>query len=83
MEAFLGQIMMFAGSFTPNGWLPCDGRAVEIKTNTALFSILGTTYGGDGVTFFHLPNLTSKTNQGIEAHLGYCICVAGIYPSRP
>lgn len=80
MEAFLGQIMLFAGNFAPEGWLPCDGRVMEIKTNTALFSLLGTNYGGDGVTSFHLPNLPSKT--GIDAHLDYCICIAGIYPSR-
>ena len=38
MEAFLGQIMLFAGSFTPKGWLPCDGRALPIRENTAMFS---------------------------------------------
>jgi microcystin-dependent protein len=48
---------MFAGNFAPNGWALCDGQLLPIARNTALFAILGTTYGGDGVQTFGLPNL--------------------------
>ena len=51
-EPFLGEIRTFAGNFAPNGWALCDGRVLPIAQYTALFSLLGTTYGGDGkVTF--------------------------------
>jgi microcystin-dependent protein len=49
--------MMFAGNFAPRGWAFCDGQLLKISQNTALFSILGTTYGGDGITTFGLPDL--------------------------
>jgi microcystin-dependent protein len=60
MEPFLGQIMMFAGNFAPVGWALCNGQLMSIAQNTALFSLLGTTYGGDGVTTFALPNLQGR-----------------------
>jgi microcystin-dependent protein len=60
MEAFIGTIMMFAGNFAPRGWALCNGQLLSISQNTALFSILGTTYGGDGMTTFALPNLQSR-----------------------
>ena len=47
-EPFLGQLMIFAGNFAPKGWATCDGQILSIAQNTALFSILGTTYGGNG-----------------------------------
>src|SRR5712664_3412650 len=53
----IGQVQLFAFSFVPAGWLPCDGRLMSIMQNQALFSLLGTTYGGDGRTNFALPNL--------------------------
>ena len=56
-EPFIGEIRIWANNFAPRGWLPCDGRFVPISQNTALFSILGTTYGGNGTTNFALPNL--------------------------
>src|ERR1700722_16300514 len=52
---YLGQIMIFAGDFAPAGWALCDGSLLNISSNTALFTLLGTTYGGDGVTTFGLP----------------------------
>lgn len=60
MEAFIGQITLFAGNFAPRSWSFCNGQLLSIAQNTALFSILGTTYGGDGVTTFALPNLQGR-----------------------
>ena len=59
-EPFLGQIMMFGGNFAPRGWALCDGQLLSIAQNTALFSILGTTYGGNGQTTFGLPDLRGR-----------------------
>ena len=60
MEPFIGQIIMFAGNFAPRGWALCDGQLLAINSNQALFSILGTTYGGDGRTTFGLPDLRGR-----------------------
>ena len=60
MEPFIAQIMMFGGNFAPRGWAFCNGQLMSISQNSALFSILGTTYGGDGVTTFALPNLQGR-----------------------
>jgi len=54
---FLAEIRIFAGNFAPKGWALCDGQLMPISQNTALFSLLGTTYGGDGKSNFALPNL--------------------------
>jgi len=59
-EPFIGEISMFAGNFAPRGWALCDGQLLSISQNTALFSILGTTYGGDGRTTFGLPDLRGR-----------------------
>jgi microcystin-dependent protein len=59
-EPFIGQIMMFGGNFAPRGWALCNGQLLPIAQNTALFSILGTTYGGNGQTTFALPNLQGR-----------------------
>jgi microcystin-dependent protein len=52
MEPVLGMVYLFAGNFAPNGYAMCDGQLLSIHQNTALFSLLGTTYGGDGKTTF-------------------------------
>ncbi len=57
MTPMMGSIQMFAGNFAPRGWAKCEGQLLAINSNTALFSILGTTYGGDGRTTFGLPDL--------------------------
>lgn len=57
---FIGQITLFAGNFAPRGWAFCQGQLLSIAQNTALFSILGTTYGGDGQTTFALPDLRGR-----------------------
>ncbi|WP_046755815.1 phage tail protein [Kordia jejudonensis] len=61
MNPFLAQIVMFAGNFAPRGWALCDGQLLPINANQALFSLLGTTYGGDGRTTFALPDLRSRS----------------------
>lgn len=59
-EPFIGEIILFAGNFEPRGWAFCNGQILSIAQNTALFSILGTTYGGNGQTTFALPDLRSR-----------------------
>src|SRR5216684_312137 len=54
---FVAEIRIFAGNFAPKGWALCNGQLMPISQNTALFSLLGTTYGGDGKSTFALPNL--------------------------
>jgi len=60
MDPFIGEIIIFAGNFAPRGWALCNGQLMSIAQNSALFSILGTTYGGDGVSTFALPNLQGR-----------------------
>jgi microcystin-dependent protein len=59
-EPFIAQITMFGGNFAPRGWAFCDGQLLDISQHTALFSLLGTTYGGDGRTTFALPDLRGR-----------------------
>lgn len=56
MDEYIGIIKIFAGNFAPKGWAFCQGQTMQINTNQALFAILGTVYGGDGMTTFKLPN---------------------------
>lgn len=63
-QPVLGQIMPFAGSITPTGWAPCNGQLLAITTNQALFSLLGTYYGGDGIRTFGLPDLRGRAILG-------------------
>lgn len=65
-DAYLGEIRLFSFSKFPVDWLPCDGRLLPIAQYQALFTILGTTYGGDGVQTFGLPNLS----QRVPIHFG-------------
>lgn len=59
-NVFLGQIDMFGGNFAPRGFAFCNGQLMSISQNSALFALIGTTYGGDGVTTFALPDLRSR-----------------------
>ena len=59
-DPFLGEIRMFAGTFAPQGWALCNGATILISENDALYTLLGTTYGGDGVSTFGLPNLLGR-----------------------
>lgn len=60
-DGFIGEIRMFAGNFAPRGWAFCDGSVLPINNNTAIFSILGTTYGGNGSTNFALPDMRGRS----------------------
>ena len=60
MEPFIGLIVQFGGNFAPRGWALCNGQLLAISSHSALFSILGTTYGGDGVSTFGLPDLRGR-----------------------
>ena len=79
MEPFLGQIQLLPYNFAPNGWAFCEGQLLAISQNSALFSLIGTFYGGDGVSTFGLPNLKGKEP---DPNMHYCIALNGIYPSR-
>lgn len=61
---FLAQIMIFGGNFAPRGWAYCAGQLISISQNTALFSLLGTMYGGNGQTTFGLPDLRGRVPVG-------------------
>src|ERR1700761_932213 len=63
---YVGEIRMFAGNFNPNGWRFCDGSLLPISENETLFQLLGTTYGGDGVNTFQLPDLRGR----VPIHMG-------------
>jgi microcystin-dependent protein len=60
-EPFIAEVRIFAGNFAPRGWAFCDGQLLPISQNTALFSLIGTTYGGDGRTTTQLPDLRGRT----------------------
>ena len=63
-EGMMGEIRMFAGNFAPRGWAFCEGQLLPIAQNSALFSLLGTNYGGDGRTTFGLPDLRGRAPIG-------------------
>lgn len=60
MEPYIGEIRMFAGNFAPQGWFFCDGSTLPISQYQAFFSLLGTTYGGDGMSTFQIPDLRGR-----------------------
>src|SRR5881275_2916091 len=72
---FVAEIRIFAGNFAPVGWALCDGQLLPISQNTALFSLLGTMYGGDGISTFALPNLQGRvamhqgTGTGLSSYV--------------
>jgi microcystin-dependent protein len=65
-QPFVGEIRMFGGNFAPNGWQFCNGQLLSIASNNVLFALIGTTYGGDGVNTFQLPNLQGR----LPVHMG-------------
>ena len=77
MEPCIGEISTFAFNWAPRGWTPCNGQVLQIGEHTALFSLIGTTYGGDGQSTFALPNITLPAGQG-----WVCIAHEGVYPPR-
>jgi hypothetical protein len=76
---YLGEVYLTAASFPPNGTTFAAGQQLSITDNTALFSLLGTTYGGNGTTTFALPDLRRHAPGGLH----YVIQTRGLYPSRP
>ena len=64
MDGVIGEIRLFAGNFAPRNWSFCQGQLISIQTNQALFSILGTTYGGNGITNFALPDFQGRVPVG-------------------
>lgn len=70
-DPFVGEIRMFTGNFVPRNWARCEGQLLSISQNTALFSLLGTSYGGNGSSTFALPNFTDRApiHQGNGAGL--------------
>jgi microcystin-dependent protein len=81
MEQYLGMVVALPYNFAPVGWAQCNGQVMSIAQNTALFSLLGTTYGGDGTTTFALPKL-SGIPAGDGVTVSYYIALQGIYPQR-
>lgn len=77
VETFLGEIRMFAGNFAPTGWAFCQGQLLPIAQNQALFSLLGTTYGGNGTTTFALPDLRGRVPVGFGQGSGLSNRVIG------
>lgn len=63
-EAYLGEIKLFSGNFPPRGWALCNGQILPINQNQALFSLLGTAYGGNGISTFALPDLRGRVVRG-------------------
>ena len=76
-EAFLGEIRMFAGNYAPQGWMLCQGQTLNILQNQALYSIIGTTYGGNGTTTFMLPNLCGRVPLGMGQGTGLTLRLLG------
>lgn len=93
-DSYLGQITLFPLGFVPGGWAPCNGQIMPINQNQALFSLLGTMYGGNGMTTFALPDMrgpgtapnrshrNTPAQPGTETAWIYAIALTGIYPDR-
>ncbi|CAO3417626.1 phage tail protein [Azospirillum argentinense] len=75
IDVYIGEIRLFSYARLPLGWLPADGRRLSVNHFIALFSLIGTTYGGDGEKEFALPTLESPA-PGLQ----YCIAVGGVFP---
>jgi microcystin-dependent protein len=74
-QPYVGEIRLFAGNFAPNGWAFCDGQLLSIAENEVLFDLIGTTYGGDGVNTYALPDLRGRVpvHQGNSGQSNYVI----------
>lgn len=84
-EPYVGEIRMFAGNFAPEGWAVCDGSLLPIAENEVLFTLIGTTYGGDGQRNFALPDLRGKApvHRGPNAPQGSMATLAAGHPTTP
>jgi len=79
MDYYLGEIELFAYNFVPMGWLLCDGAILQVQQSSALFSLIGNKFGGNGSTTFALPNMT---NDSPVEGMNYYMCISGLYPMR-
>jgi microcystin-dependent protein len=79
MDYFIGTILLLPYSFTPMMMLPCNGQTLSIASYSALFSLIGVTYGGDGQNTFALPNMLGQEPQ---PGMNYYIIYEGLYPTR-
>jgi microcystin-dependent protein len=97
-EPFLGEIRMFGGDFAPRGWARCDGQLLAIAEHAPLFSLIGTSYGGDGVETFALPDISARATLHVAAPgdrsgagaprrrvqpITFIIALTGVFPGRP
>lgn len=83
MDGLIGEIRLFAGNYAPKYWAFCNGQSFNIQDRPALFSILVTKYGGDGIHNFQLPKLAPlKESDGNDTPIQYIICLEGVYPCR-
>ncbi len=80
-EGTIGEVRLFAGNFAPRNWAFCEGNLLPINNYEALYSVLGTAYGGDGRTTFGLPKLANLPGES-GGELRYIICINGMYPTR-
>ena len=81
-EPFLAEIRIVGFNFAPRGWAFCDGQILPINQNQSLYSLLGTTYGGDGKTTFALPTAKPIFTADSRTVLLQCISLYGVFPSR-
>ncbi len=81
VNPFLGEIRLFPYAYAPGDWAACDGSVLPISANTALYMLLGVSFGGDGRTNFGLPDLREHVPSGLVQG-GYFIATTGIYPAR-
>ena len=81
-QCILGEVRLCASTLVPKGWLPAEGQVLEISQNTALFSLIGTVYGGNGQTEFRLPDLSEINPKSSSGNVGlnYAICTEGVFP---
>lgn len=84
MEEYIGAISHFAFDYSPANFVRCDGSALWVNQYSALFALVGTMYGGDGITRFAVPDLRGKSpldKSPTDCH--YYICAFGVWPDRP
>ena len=77
----LGEVRAFSFDFQPEGWLACQGQLLPISSNSALYALIGSRYGGDSTTTFALPKIPPLSSASGEG-LGYFIAMEGIFPPR-
>ena len=82
-EPLLGEIRMFGGDFAPRGWAHCHGQLLAIAEHAPLYSLIGTSFGGDGVETFALPDLRRDGSPPPPPTPTFIIALTGVYPSRP